>query len=113
MRDDRGRSHRIGHVSDFASIRSNAADLLARKRRCDACPALPVCKRGCALIPATTTAHCPNAYSDSAVVLALGINVLTGGVLTRIDGENLPEDRKDIFGLRAPRAPQGISLIMR
>jgi hypothetical protein len=28
-----------------------------------------------------------------------------GGLLTYIDGENLPEDRKDIFGLRSSAAP--------
>ncbi len=41
---------------------------------------------------------CNNAFSDALPIFAAGIEFLTGWVPIYIDGD-LPEDRKDIFGL--------------
>jgi uncharacterized protein len=43
-------------------------------------------------------ATCNNAYSDALPIFASGIEFLTGLVPVFIDGD-LPEDRKDVFGL--------------
>jgi uncharacterized protein len=108
MKDRFGNPHRIGHVSDFQNIRSNAGKTLGARGVCMKCPVLPVCKRGCALLPqGGDFERCGNAYSDSVVIFAIAVLILTeGGILTRIDGKELPERNRDIFGLYRPDKPE-------
>jgi uncharacterized protein len=103
-RDASGLSHRVGTLDDFDGIRMNTSLFFTKRKpeRCLKCPVVHLCKGGCALNPVGKyfDASCANFFSDCVVSLAWALLQLTGGVLTYIDGENLPENRKDIFGLR-------------
>jgi uncharacterized protein len=106
-RDQFGNLHAIGNVSDFDAIRSHVHEgiHLFNRDECRNCPVAHMCRGGCSLPPPGPLfdQSCKNLYSDTVVALAISIFLLTnGGVLTYIDGEKLPEDRKDIFGLYQP-----------
>jgi uncharacterized protein len=94
-----GESHRIGHVSSLASVKLRTATHWSKRDECPKCPVLHICKGACMFLEGPLwEASCNNAYSDALPIFASGIEFLTGLVPVFIDGD-LPEDRKDVFGL--------------
>ncbi len=94
-----GESHRIGHVSSLASVTLRTATHWSKRDECPKCPVLHICKGACMFLEGPLwEATCNNAYSDALPIFASGIEFLTGLVPVFIDGD-LPEDRKDVFGL--------------
>jgi uncharacterized protein len=92
-------SHRIGHVGDLASVALRTATHWSKRSDCPKCPALHICKGACMFLEGPLwEASCNNAYSDALPIFAAGIEFLTGLVPIYIEGD-LPEDRKDVFGL--------------
>ena len=98
-------SHRIGHVGDLASVALRTATHWSKRSDCPKCPVLHICKGACMFLEGPLwEASCNNAYSDALPIFAAGIEFLTGLVPIYIEGD-LPEDRKDIFGLLKVPSP--------
>jgi uncharacterized protein len=102
--DRTGRSHVVGHLSEIGKAHVNP--LLGKPRaRCLNCPVLQMCKGGDELTSFDGPLFeqgCDNFYTDNVVRLAVAMHFITGGFLVHIDGEELPKERKDIFGLEEP-----------
>jgi uncharacterized protein len=94
-----GESHRIGHVSSLASVELRTATHWSKRDECPKCPVLHICKGACMFLEGPLwEASCNNAYSDALPIFASGIEFLTGLVPVFIEGD-IPEARKDVFGL--------------
>lgn len=94
-----GESHRIGHTSDLSAVALKTATHWSRRAECPKCPVLQICKGSCMFLEGPLwEVSCNNAFSDALPIFAAGIEFLTGWVPIYIDGD-LPDDRKDIFGL--------------
>ncbi len=103
-----GWSHRIGHVSDLASVKLNTSTHWSKRKDCPSCPMLQICQGSCMFLEGPLwDRSCDNAYSDAVPIFAAGIEFLTGCVPIFIEGD-FREDRKDIFGLvnGVPDAPK-------
>jgi uncharacterized protein len=103
--DARGRRLRFGNLSNLDAVRVDTRRFLYRQKgsTCFSCPVLHICHGTCPIEddPRFQRAACDNAFSDSVLGLAYAIRELSGGgLLTRIDGEGLTEERRDIFGLQ-------------
>lgn len=93
-----GASHKIGHVSDFDNIKLNTVKHWSARENCSKCPVVQLCKGSCMYLEGPMfDQSCENSFADNVVFFALAIHAITGGKLIRIDGEGLPEDRKDIW----------------
>jgi uncharacterized protein len=102
-----GERHRIGHVSDLSAARLKTATHWSHRSECPKCPVLQICKGSCMFLEGRLwEASCNNAYSDALPIFAAGLEFLTGYVPLYIEGD-LPQDRKDVFGLL--REPPGAS----
>jgi uncharacterized protein len=94
-----GKSHKIGHVSDLASVELKTSTHWTQRADCPKCPVIHLCAGACMFLDGPLwDASCDNAYSDNIVHFAAGIEFLTGLVPIYIDGD-MREDRKDIFGM--------------
>jgi uncharacterized protein len=99
--DRTGQSYVAGHLSDIENARINSK-LIPFRERCLNCPVLQLCKGGSELLPndgPLFEQNCENFFTDNVVRLAIGLLMITDGVLVRIDGNELPENRKNVFGL--------------
>jgi uncharacterized protein len=97
-----GESHRIGHVSDLASVALRTSTHWSKREYCPKCPVLHICKGACMFLEGPLwEASCNNAYSDALPIFAAGIEFLSGLVPVYIEGD-LPETRKDVFGFMQP-----------
>ena len=94
-----GESHKIGHVSELDKAKLNTARHWSKRDDCAKCPVLQLCKGACMFLegPLWDTT-CDNAYSDNIPAFAAGIEILTGYVPIKIEGD-FRDDRKDIWGL--------------
>jgi uncharacterized protein len=102
--DRTGETCRAGKLARREEVRINPR-LSQHRKKCEHCPVAQACKGGCvapARVPGVRRQLCENFYSDGVVKLSLALLMLTGGVLTRIDGE-FPDARKDVFGLSEDR----------
>ena len=104
-----GESHRIGYVSDLASVALRTSTHWSKRAECPQCPVLQICKGACMFLEGPLWERsCDNAYSDALPIFAAGIESLTGLIPVHIEGE-FRSDRKDIFGLSdQPVTPQEI-----
>jgi len=94
-----GNSHKIGHIDDFDNISLNTATHWSHRKDCSTCPVLQLCQGSCMYIEGPLwDASCNNAYYDNIPYFCSVIEHMTGCVPIYIDGD-LPEERKDIFGL--------------
>jgi uncharacterized protein len=92
-----GISHKIGHVSDLDAIELKSATHWSDREECPNCPVLHICKGACMFLSGPLwEVSCDNAFSDNIVMLAVGLEQLTGMIPKFIDGPQR-EDRKDIF----------------
>ena len=94
-----GESHKIGNIDDFDNIKLTTATHWSNREKCTTCPVLQLCQGSCMFLEGPLwEASCNNAYYDNIPYLCAVIEHLTGCIPVYIDGD-LPEERKDIFGL--------------
>lgn len=98
-----GKSHRIGHVKAFDSIKLNTATHWIHRDECSKCPLLQVCKGSCMFLQGEYfKLSCDAAYSDHAPFFAVAFEMATGAMPFKItaldDGYSLPADREDLWG---------------
>jgi uncharacterized protein len=95
-----GESHNGGNIEDLSSVAIKTATHWRNRSACSSCPVLHICKGSCMFIDGENwSATCSNAYSDAVALFALSIEKITQGfVPVMIDGEGLPDDRRDIWG---------------
>lgn len=94
-----GESHKIGHVSDFGSIKLKTSTHWSKRAECPKCPVVQICQGSCMFLEGPLwEAGCNNAFSDNIAFFAAAIEFLTGCVPVYIDGPQR-QDRRDIFGL--------------
>ena len=94
-----GEPHLSGNISSMKDVAITTSTHWRERKECSSCPVLHVCHGSCMFVDGEYWYHsCANAYSDSVVFFALGFEKITGYIPVYIDGEGLPEVRKDIFG---------------
>lgn len=80
--------HKIGAVDDYANIRLDTAWHWSKREECPNCPVLQLCKGGCLRLEgALWRKACDNSFTYNLALLAAGLHLLTGGVLTKIEGK--------------------------
>lgn len=95
-----GNSHKIGHVDDLDAVRLNTVKHWENRPGCSKCPVLQVCGGSCMYLDGEMfSVSCENSYTDNVVFFALGLREIVGGTLIYIDSPDLPEDRKNVFGM--------------
>jgi uncharacterized protein len=93
-----GVSHKLGHVSDLASVEVKTSTNWRDRDECPKCPMLHICKGSCFFLSGDLwEKSCDNAYSDSVPIFAAAIEFLTGYVPVHIEGPHR-DDRHDIWG---------------
>lgn len=106
-----GMSHKVGHVSDFNSISLNTITHWSERPNCQRCPVLRLCSGTCTFLQGEMfQAACDSSYTDNVVFLVGAIETATGKRVEYIDAPHLPEERRDIFGLRGYRPKKVIPL---
>ena len=96
-----GISHHIGHMDDLEAVNIKTGTHWSDREECPKCPVLHLCQGSCLFLSSGSKEwrlSCDNSYSDNVVWLAAALYELTGHILYRIEGEDLPEYRQDIFG---------------
>jgi len=94
-----GESHKIGNIEDFDNIKLNTATHWSHREKCSSCPVLQLCQGSCMFLEGPLwEASCNNAYYDNIPYFCSVIEHLTNCIPIYIEGD-LPEERKDIFGL--------------
>jgi uncharacterized protein len=94
-----GFSHLIGSIKeDISKIEVKTATHWSDREECPKCPVIHICKGSCMFLSGEFFEQsCNNAFSDSIVNFAVGIEKLSGGYIPMyIDGPHR-QDRKDIF----------------
>jgi len=101
-----GTTHKIGHVSDLAAVKLNTATHWSLREECPKCPVLQACKGACMFLSGPLWhAACDNAYSDHVAFFVAAFEAAIGFAPVRMDGEGLPEARREPF-LKAPPSHQ-------
>jgi uncharacterized protein len=97
-----GNSHKIGTLDDYDNVKLDTSTHWSKRDNCSNCPVLHLCKGACMFLEGKYwDISCANSYSDNVALFALVFTVLTDGyVPTLIESDNLPLDRKDIWGNR-------------
>lgn len=94
-----GQSHKIGHVSDLASVELKSSTHWSNRSECPSCPMIHICAGSCMFLDGPLwDVSCDNAFSDAVPIFAAVMEHLTGYVPIHIEGPHR-ESRKDIFGL--------------
>jgi len=100
-----GNQHLIGHVSQMDKIKLNTSTHWSARKECVGCPVLQTCKGACMYLQGNLWDFaCNNAYTDHVPFLAAAIESLTGYLPYYIEHEDLPEDRRDIWGSKEDKA---------
>ena len=98
-RNPAGISHKLGHVSDLASVRVKTSTHWSDREECPKCPMLHICQGSCLFLTGPLwEKSCDNAYADAVPIFAAGIEFLTGFVPIKIEGPHR-SDRHDIWGM--------------
>lgn len=94
-----GQPHLSGNIADMDNVRVTTSTHWRERKECSGCPVLHICQGSCMF---TTDEYwhysCNNAYSDALVIFALAFEKITGHIPVYIDGIDLPDMRKDVFG---------------
>ena len=94
-----GNPHKIGTIDDFDNIKLTTATHWSHREECKSCPVLHLCRGSCMFLEGELwKASCNNAFYDNIPYFCAVIEHLTNCIPVYIDGD-LPEERKDIFGL--------------
>jgi uncharacterized protein len=100
-----GRSHAIGHVSQFDKIKLTTSTHWSKRAECSDCPVLQACKGACMYLEKDYWIRaCNNAYDDHVPFFAVALEELTGYLPYRIEHEKLPEHRQNIWGEKDAKA---------
>lgn len=100
-----GRQHMLGHVSRMDQVKLNTSTHWSARKECVDCPVLQTCKGACMYLQGNLwTKACDNAFTDHIPFWAFAIENLTGFLPYYIEHENLPEDRKNIWGDKEEKA---------
>lgn len=97
-----GLSHKIGHVSSLHNAKLKTSTHWSERPMCKDCPVLQICKGSCMFLENTEKQNlwdvaCNNAYNDHIPFFAAAIEKMTGYLPYKIIGENLPEDRSNLW----------------
>lgn len=94
-----GEPHLSGNISNMKDVKITTSTHWSQRKECSSCPVLHVCQGSCMFVSGDYWYQtCNNAYSDAVVLFALAFEKITGYIPVYIDGEGLPDMRKDIFG---------------
>jgi uncharacterized protein len=100
-----GKQHMLGHVSQLDKVKLNTSTHWSARKECVDCPVLQTCKGACMYLKGNLwDAACNNAYTDHIPFWAAAIEKMTGYLPYYIEHENLPEDRKNIWGTKEENA---------
>jgi uncharacterized protein len=100
-----GKQHMLGHVSQLDKVKLNTSTHWSARKECVDCPVLQTCKGACMYLKGNLwDVACNNAYTDHIPFWATAIELLTGHLPYYIEHENLPEDRKNIWGDKEEKA---------
>lgn len=104
-----GKSHRIGHVSQFDKIKLTTSTHWKFRDECAKCPVLQMCKGSCMFLEDEYfKKSCDSAYSDHIPFFAKAFEHVTGALPFAIkaldDNYRLPEEREDLWGSRGQQA---------
>lgn len=103
-RNPAGISHKLGHVSDLASVKVKTSTHWSDREECPKCPMLHICQGSCLFLSGPLWEQsCNNAYADAVPIFAAGIEFLTGLVPMRIEGPHRA-DRHDLWGAQSAEA---------
>jgi len=98
-RNPAGISHKLGHVSDLASVQVKTSTHWSDREECPKCPMLHICQGSCLFLTGPLwEKSCDNAYADAIPIFAASIEFLTGFVPIKIEGPHR-SDRHDIWGM--------------
>lgn len=98
-----GKSHRIGHVSQFDKIKLNTSTHWKFRDECAKCPVLQMCKGSCMFLQGDYfKKSCDTAYSDHIPFFAAAFEMATGALPFAIkaldESYSLPREREDLWG---------------
>jgi uncharacterized protein len=95
-----GQPHKIGHVSDFDNIALRTSTHWAHRADCGTCPVLQLCKGSCMFLEGEQfAASCESSYDVNIAYFVAAFEYMTGGYRpVFIDGEGVPDHRKDVWG---------------
>lgn len=95
-----GESHNGGNLDAFDAVELKAGTHWKEREHCRSCPVLHICQGACLFLAGDLwETSCNNAYSDAITIFAAGFLAMTGMIPMYIVGEDLPDDRRDIWGL--------------
>lgn len=95
-----GASHKIGTLDDIENAKLNTAHHWSTRKLCNDCPVLQLCQGSCMFLTGDKySKSCDTSYDDNIAMLSYIITYFSGGFKPfRLEGANIPEDRKNIFG---------------
>ena len=100
-----GKSHKIGHVSQFDEIRLNTATHWSHRENCKKCPVLLFCGGGCMSAgDKYFNLACDNFFAENISLFAYAFELLTGCRPFRIDGGL--EERSAIWDIKPIHKPK-------
>ena len=96
---DEGKSHKIGHVDDLAGVRITSSTHWSARDNCPKCPVMLLCRGACMFLHGQNfEASCAASYSDKIGLFAIAFETITGYVPVWVEGDRLPNERRDVFG---------------
>jgi len=82
--------HRIGQVDRLEEVRLTSSHHWSRRKECPQCPVVHLCRGSCMFLEGDLwQSACQQHFHWNAILLAVALYHLTGGILTRIEGENI------------------------
>lgn len=94
-----GESHLGGNLDDYDNVEIKTSTHWSNREECPKCPVLHLCKGACMFLDKKFwDISCANAYSDNIPLFALSFERITGYIPVYINNDELPPERRDIFG---------------
>jgi len=94
-----GESHLGGNLDDFDNVEIKTSTHWSNRKECPKCPVLHLCKGACMFLDKKFwDISCANAFSDNIPLFALSFERITGYIPVYINNDELPPERRDIFG---------------
>jgi uncharacterized protein len=94
-----GEVHFGGTIENIEEVSIKTSTHWSNREECSKCPVLHICKGACMFLDGKFwEISCANAYSDNIPLFALAFQNMTGYIPTYIDNEELPAERRDIWG---------------
>lgn len=95
-----GIPHLSGHVSNMEDVKITTSTHWSQRPHCTGCPVLQLCQGSCMFLEGDLWYQsCANSYSDHIPLFALAIAKVSNGYIpVFIEGGELPDERRDIWG---------------